>query len=78
MSTMEISLDGWDIVRAGDADPAPWSGLAGEARATPYRTPVQALRSCRGLVVALPYLPTPALLHRPRRQLASADGPDGA
>jgi hypothetical protein len=76
MSTMEISVDGTDIVRA-EADRTASTGSAAEPRATPYRTPVQALRACRGLLVALPYLPTPALAHRPRRQCASADGPDG-
>lgn len=29
----EISLQGWDIVAAGDAEWVPWSGSAGEARA---------------------------------------------
>lgn len=33
MTTMDISLDGWDIVRADDADWAPWVGSTGEARA---------------------------------------------
>jgi quercetin dioxygenase-like cupin family protein len=28
-----ISLDGWDIVRAEDAEWLPWTGSAGEARA---------------------------------------------
>jgi quercetin dioxygenase-like cupin family protein len=30
---MDISLDGWDIVSAGEADWMPWTGSAGEARA---------------------------------------------
>ena len=30
---MDISLDGWDIVSADEADWMPWSGSAGEARA---------------------------------------------
>jgi quercetin dioxygenase-like cupin family protein len=30
---MDISLDGWDIVSADEADWMPWTGSAGEARA---------------------------------------------
>jgi hypothetical protein len=30
---VEISLDGWNIVAADDADWFPWTGSAGEARA---------------------------------------------
>jgi quercetin dioxygenase-like cupin family protein len=30
---MAISLDGWNIVRAGETDWLPWTGSAGEARA---------------------------------------------
>jgi hypothetical protein len=29
----EVSLEGWDIVRAADGEWMPWSGSAGEARA---------------------------------------------
>src|SRR5262249_57751423 len=31
--TRDISLDGWDIVRADESDWMPWTGSAGEARA---------------------------------------------
>lgn len=31
--TRDISLDGWDIVRADETDWMPWNGSAGEARA---------------------------------------------
>ena len=31
--TRDISLDGWDIVRADETDWMPWTGSAGEARA---------------------------------------------
>ena len=31
--SVDISLDGWDIVRASEADWMPWTGAAGEARA---------------------------------------------
>ena len=31
--SVDISLDGWDIVRASEADWIPWTGAAGEARA---------------------------------------------
>jgi quercetin dioxygenase-like cupin family protein len=30
---LDISLEGWDIVSADDADWMPWTGSAGEARA---------------------------------------------
>jgi quercetin dioxygenase-like cupin family protein len=33
MATEEISLEGWNIVRADEADWLPWTGSAGEARA---------------------------------------------
>ena len=31
--TRDVSLDGWNIVRADDTEWMPWSGSAGEARA---------------------------------------------
>lgn len=31
--TQDISLEGWNIVRADEADWVPWTGSAGEARA---------------------------------------------
>jgi anti-sigma factor ChrR (cupin superfamily) len=31
--TQDVSLEGWDIVRADDAEWVPWTGSAGEARA---------------------------------------------
>jgi quercetin dioxygenase-like cupin family protein len=33
MGTTDISLDGWDIVRADETEWVPWTGSAGEARA---------------------------------------------
>ena len=33
MAVEQISLDGWDIVRAAEADWMPWTGSAGAARA---------------------------------------------
>jgi mannose-6-phosphate isomerase-like protein (cupin superfamily) len=33
MSDMDISLSGWNIVRADDSEWLPWTGSAGEARA---------------------------------------------
>jgi quercetin dioxygenase-like cupin family protein len=33
MMSRDVSLEGWDIVRAGEGEWMPWTGSAGEARA---------------------------------------------
>ena len=65
MPTLTTTLDGSDIACA-DAGRAHGTRSTGDDRAVPHRTPVQALRACRGSVVALPYLSTPALVLLPR------------